>query len=125
LKVRARCEEAVELLSDLGAGRRVSQTSLIELDLLMKSRGFSPEERNEAWLVLAQVVPEGAIEPLAPQDFAAAVKLHESEGLDHFDALVAAQCMVRNAKPVTTDAAFLKTFEKLQGGSRLGLSRPI
>jgi predicted nucleic acid-binding protein len=111
-----RHEEAVELLSGLGAGRRISQAALIELDLLMKSRGFSPEERESAWLVLTRVIPEDAVEPLTPQDFAAAVELHESKGLDYFDALVAAQCAVRGAKPLTTDAAILKAFEKALRG---------
>ena len=107
-----RHEEAAELLSGLGTGRRVSQAALIELDLLMKSRGFGPEERESVWLVLAQVIPGGAVEPLVPRDFAVAVELHESRGLDYFDALVAAQCLVRGAKPITTDAAILKILEK-------------
>ena len=111
-----RHEEAVELLSGLGAGRRISQAALIELDLLMKSRGFSPEERESAWLVLTRVIPEDAVEPLTPQDFAAAVELHESKGLDYFDALVAAQCAVRGARPLTTDAAILKALEKALRG---------
>jgi predicted nucleic acid-binding protein len=112
-------EEAVELLSDLGTSRRVSQAALIELDLLMKSRAFTIEERRNAWLVLTRVIPEEAVELLAPKDFAVAVELHESEGLDYFDALVAAQCVVRNAKPVTTDIAILKTFEREVTSSRL------
>jgi predicted nucleic acid-binding protein len=111
-------EEAVELLSDLGTSRRVSQAALIELDLLMKSRGFTIEERRNAWLVLTRVIPEEAVELLAPKDFAVAVELYESEGLDYFDALVAAQCVVRNAKPVTTDIAILKTFERALTSSR-------
>jgi len=114
-----RHKEAVELFSDLGASKRVSQAALIELDLLMKTRGFTLDERRNAWLVLTRVIPENAVEPLAPKDFAVAVELHESEGLDYFDALVAAQCVVRNAKPVTTDAAILKTFEKSSTSSRL------
>jgi len=77
-----------------------------------QSRGFSPEERESVWLVLAQVIPGGAVEPLVPRDFAVAVELHESRGLDYFDALVAAQCLVRGAKPITTDAAILKILEK-------------
>ena len=107
---------AVELLSGLGASRRVSQAALIELDLLMKSRGFSPEERESAWLVLAQVIPENAVEPLVPRDFAVAVELCEAEGLDYFDALVAAQCAVRGARPITTDTAILKVLERRAGG---------
>lgn len=105
-------EEAVELLSSLGARRRVSQASLIELDLLMESRGFSSEERSTAWLVLEHTIPQSAVESLAPRDFAVAAELQEAESLDYFDALVAAQCIVRGAKPATTDAAIVKTFEK-------------
>jgi len=107
--------EAVELLSGLGASRRVSQAALIELDLLMKLRGFSPEERGSAWLVLAQVVPENAVEPLVPRDFAVAVELREAEGLDYFDT----QCAVRGTKLVTTEAAIFKVLEREAGGWRL------
>ncbi len=41
-----RHEEAVELLSGLGAGRRISQAALIELDLL--GRGVSAPRRGKA-----------------------------------------------------------------------------
>ena len=38
-------DRAIEVLEGLDEERRVSQAALIELDLLMKSRGFNYRER--------------------------------------------------------------------------------
>ncbi len=68
------------------------------------------------WLVLAEVVPSELVEALTPRDFAVAVELHEVGGLDYFDALVAAQCVVRGARPLTTDSAILRAVEGARRG---------
>jgi predicted nucleic acid-binding protein len=104
-------EEALKLLSELSRDRKVSQAALVELDLLMKSRGFSSEERGRVWSLLGQIIPKDFVEALIPIDFAIAVKLHEERGLDYFDALIVAQCISRNATPITTDTDILKTVK--------------
>ncbi len=107
--------EALSIVEGLGPHRRVSQASLIELDLLMKSRGFTVAERLKTWMLLEKVIPIEAIEPLSPQDFALAAILIEKQALDYFDALIAAQCIARNARPVTTDRDII---EIVSGTSR-------
>lgn len=104
--------KAVEIIESLGNHRKVSQASLIELDLLMKSRGFTIDERLKTWTLLEKIIPIEAIEPVSPQDFAIAVILAEKHGLDYFDALIAAQCITRNAKPLTTDKEIIKIVSK-------------
>jgi len=106
-----RHEEALEIINDLGM-RRVSQAALIELDLLMKSRGFSPDERRRTWSIMERIIPRDSIEVLIPLDFFTATMLYEERGLDYFDALVAAQCIVRDALPLTTDADILRAVEE-------------
>lgn len=113
----ARHEKALELLSGLGASRRISQAALLELDLLMKSRGFNPEEREKVWSFLEQLIPEDAVEVLLPADFLIAVRLHEEGGLDYFDALVAAQCILRGATPLTTDSDILRAVKEIKSQS--------
>ena len=103
---------AMEIMESLGGHRRVSQASLIELDLLMKSRGFTTEERLKTWTFLRKIIPTEAIEPVNPQDFAIATLLTEKYGLDYFDALIAAQCITRNAKPLTTDKEIIEAITK-------------
>lgn len=110
-------QEAEELLSKLGNGRAVSQAALLDLDLIMKSRGFTARERTRVWALLECVLPSGVIETLVPSDFAVAVELCETMGLDYFDALVAAQCVVRGARPLTTDGEIIEAVKlrKLSG----------
>ena len=104
-------EEAVDILDGIGGERRVSQAALLELDLIMKSRGFSLEERVDTWTLLSALL-DGHVEPLTPNDFGLAAILSEVYGLDYFDSLVSAQCINRSAKPLTTDNAIIKAVEE-------------
>ena len=103
-------KNALKVVEGLGDKRRVSQAALIELDLIMKSRGFSLEERRDTWILLSAVI-NGHVEPLLPSDFALAARLSEAHGLDYFDSLVSAQCINRLAKPLTTDSTIIKIVE--------------
>jgi len=105
--------EAVGVLESLGPSRKVSQAALIELDLLMKSRGFTLDERLKTWKFLEKLIPVETIEPIIPQDFTVATVLTEKYGLDYFDGLVAAQCIIRNAKPLTTDKDIVNIISKV------------
>lgn len=96
-------EDAVRIIENLGEERRVSQASLIEFDLLMKSRGLVFSERLKTWMLLNILINSDSIEPVLPLDMIIALHLYEKYSLDYFDALVAAQCIARNAKPLTTD----------------------
>jgi len=103
---------AVEIIESLGNHRKVSQASLVELDLLMKSRGFTVDERLKTWVLLEKIISTEAIEPVNPQDLAIAVILAEKHMLDYFDAIIAAQCITRNAKPLTTDKEIIEVVSK-------------
>jgi len=45
-------------------------------------------------------------------DFTIATLLTEKYGLDYFDALIVAQCITRNAKPLTTDKEVIEAVAK-------------
>ena len=62
-------DEAVGVLESLGPSRKISQAALIELDLLMKSRGFTLDERLKTWKFLEKLIPAKTIEPIIPRDF--------------------------------------------------------
>jgi PIN domain nuclease of toxin-antitoxin system len=104
--------EARSIVEGVGGGRRVSQAALLELDLLMKSRGFTVEERLDTWQLLSILLGRESVEPLYPEDFALAAVLAEREGMDYFDSLIAAQCINRRAKPLTSDQAIIKAVER-------------
>ncbi|MHA1595888.1 MAG: type II toxin-antitoxin system VapC family toxin [Candidatus Baldrarchaeia archaeon] len=99
--------DAIRVIEGLGGDTVVSQAALLEFDLLMKARGFSDDERRKVWLVLHRFISRETVEPVTPLDMAVAAVIIASYGLDYFDALVAAQCVVRGAEPLTTDKEIL------------------
>jgi len=103
---------AKKVIESLGNQRKVSQAALIELDLLMKSRGLTTVERLKTWTLLGAIIPAEGIEVLTPDDFAMATVLIENHMLDYFDSLVAAQCIIRGARPLTTDEDILDVISK-------------
>jgi len=94
---------------------KVSQASLLELDLLMKSRKFNFEEKAKVWSLLEKVMLANFIEVITPQDFLVASVLTKDQKIDYFDALVAAQCITRNAKPLTTDQKIVDAIKNFRG----------
>jgi len=102
--------EATRIIESVGEARRVSQAALLELDLLMKSRGFTLSERRDAWTLLSALL-SSYVEPILPSDFSLAAILAEAHGLDYFDSLVAAQCINRGAEPLTTDEQIIQVVK--------------
>ena len=96
-------DRAIEVLEGLDEERRVSQAALIELDLLMKSRGFNHRERDKVWTILSKVIDVRFIEPITPLDMAVSAYLTEKYKMDYFDSIVASQCIMRKASPLTAD----------------------
>ena len=105
-------ENAIAYLENLGDDRVVSQASLMEFDLLMKTRGLESEERRKTWLILHKLIDASTIEPVTPLDMAIATYLVTTYNLDYFDSLISAQCIVREAKPLTTDKEILDVVSK-------------
>jgi len=106
--------EAARIIESIGETGRVSQAALLELDLLMKSRGFTLSERRDAWTLLSALVGN-YVEPVLPSDFSLAAILAETHGLDYFDSLVAAQCINRGAEPLTTDEQITRVVREHRG----------
>ncbi len=110
--------QAMEILENLDSETKVSQASLIELDLLMKSRGFTDSERAKTWSILEKIIPIECIEIVTPRDLALAAMLVERYSMDYFDALIAAQCINRNARPLTTDSKIIEVVNALSSSRR-------
>lgn len=92
-------EEAVSLIEREEGS--IPCVSLLELDLILKTRGFSAVERNDTWRLLSVYISENRVVSLTPEDLALASRLEER--LDYFDALVAAQAINRGMNVITTD----------------------
>ena len=105
-------DEAQDILENLSADRKVSQAALIELDLLMKTRGLTPQERIQAWKILSLFITPDTVEPLTPLDIAAASHIADTSPIDYFDSLIAAQCILRAAEPLTTDPTIKETLRR-------------
>ncbi|RLE89766.1 MAG: hypothetical protein DRN04_15965 [Thermoprotei archaeon] len=73
----------------------MSEVALLELDLLMKARGFTEDERRAVWSLLSRVIDVNSVEPVYPLDFCVTAYLSEKYSLKYFDSLVATQYIVR------------------------------
>ncbi|RLE67565.1 MAG: hypothetical protein DRJ43_07205 [Thermoprotei archaeon] len=78
----------------------------------MKTRGLESGERRKTWLILHRLIDVNTIEPVTPLDMAIATYLVTTYNLDYFDSLISAQCMVRKAKPLTTDKEIIDVVSK-------------
>ena len=82
----------------------VPSPAVLEMDLELKTHGFTRAERREACTSLLGYVGEEKILPLTFEAFAEAVSLEETSG--YFDALIGAVAKLRGATLVTKDRAF-------------------
>ena len=83
-------KDSVNIIEKLSEGRVVSQVSLIELDLLMKTHKFSIDERIKTWYILKQLINNKYIEPINSLDIIIATHLTSKYKLDYFDSLITA-----------------------------------
>jgi len=105
---------AVKYLSALASDPDVfvSASTLLELDLLFKARGYTYEERFNTWLELSQKIPAEKTIRQTATSLAAASEL-ESEGMDYFDALLTALSLESGAQVVTDDKVVAQKVEVL------------
>lgn len=91
--------------------------ALIEFDIVMKSRGLPHRERMARHALLARDFPASEIKTkhLSPTTLYLAASIEGAEGIDYFDAGVAAEAMVLDGEVVSTD----RVFDKLQGLRRV------
>ncbi len=104
-----RHERALYYMGKLGEeAYYISAMALVELDVVLKSRGFSHEQRMDIFALLAADYPNARISPLSPTTFYLAAKIEREHGLDYFDACVAAEALSLDGIVVSTDHAFDK-----------------
>ena len=102
-----RHEKALYHMGKLGEeGYYISAMALVELDIVLKSRGFSHEQRMEIFALLAADYPDARISQLSPTTFYLVAKIEKEHELDYFDACVAAEALLLDGIVVSTDQAF-------------------
>lgn len=102
-----RHEKALSYMAKLGEdGYRLSAMALVEFDIVLKSRGFLYERRMEVFALLAADYPRARVSQLSPLTFYLAAKIEKEQGLDYFDAYVAAEALLHDGVVVSTDEAF-------------------
>jgi len=77
---------------------------LLEADLVMKTRGYSAEERRLTWRALEGWISADKVVSNTASSMQGAVVLQE-RGLDYFDSLIASLAIEAGATVVTTDRA--------------------
>jgi len=90
---------------------------IIEFDIVMKSRGFSHEQRMLQHALLAKDYPAATVKvrPLSPTILYLAARIEGEEGTDYFDAGVAAEAKSLDGVVVSTD----RVFDGLKGLKRV------
>jgi len=98
--------ESVEHLNQLRESDEtlVPGVVLLEADLVMKTRGYSAEERRLTWHALEGWVSAEKVVPNTASSMRGAVALQE-RGVDYFDSLIASLAIEAGATVVTTDKA--------------------
>jgi len=93
----------LEELSESGEAR-VPMTALLEADLVMKTRGYTAEERRLTWRALQGWIADDRVIPNTITSLRDAVALQEC-GLDYFDSFIVSLAVEAGATVVTTDVA--------------------
>lgn len=102
----------ITYIKNLGDEKVISQASLVEFDLLMKTCGIKDEERIKTWLVLRRLIDAVMVEPVTPLDMVIATYIATNYNMDYFDSLISAQCIIRRAKPLTADREIIDVVSK-------------
>jgi predicted nucleic-acid-binding protein len=82
----------------------VPDLSLIEADLVMKTRGYSYSEREISWRALETKIPSPKIAVHSISSIYSALDLQE-EGMDYFDSLLTSLARETDSTVITTDKA--------------------
>ena len=82
-------EPAVARLRELGDKTLLAGSALLEVDVVLKSRGFSPRARREEMALLMHEFPAIAtsVHCVEPRTVYLATLYEEAFGLDYFDGL--------------------------------------
>jgi predicted nucleic-acid-binding protein len=89
----------------------VPDFSLMEADLVMKTRGYSASEREISWRALETKIPSPKVAAHSISSIYGALELQD-EGMDYFDSLITSLARETDSSVITTDkaiAAVVKT----------------
>ena len=91
--------------------------AMFEYDIVLKSRGFTPEQRMEYYSVLMNDFPILAkkTRQLSPEVMYRTAELEREASIDYFDAGVAAESRMYDGRIVSKDPI----FDKLSGVTRI------
>ncbi len=89
---------------------RLSTFALLEFDIVLKSRGFSFDERMEKVALLINDFPQvmNRVSPISPTTVYHTAKLEKELSMDYFDAGVASEALESDALVISTDRVFDK-----------------
>lgn len=104
-----RSVEYVEMVSSED-GVFVPAFSLIEADLVMKTRGYSNPERELSWRALETMIQPPKIAVHSISSIYAALDLQD-EGMDYFDSLLTSLARETESTVITTDKAIAASVE--------------
>ncbi|MGH9879047.1 MAG: type II toxin-antitoxin system VapC family toxin, partial [Nitrososphaerales archaeon] len=85
-------------------------STLMEFDLLMKTRNYADEERRSTWVELAPKISSQRILSHTAATFVRASEL-QKEGMGYFDSLITALAQELNSSVVTYDKQIAKHVE--------------
>ena len=91
--------------------------ALLEFDAILKSRGFSFDDRMEKHALLISDYPEldGKVASLGPSTMYLTARLEAETPMEYFDAGIAAEALQLDGKVISTD----KIFERVEGLTRI------
>ncbi|MFQ6077150.1 MAG: type II toxin-antitoxin system VapC family toxin [Candidatus Bathyarchaeia archaeon] len=86
----------------------VATFALLEFDVVLKSRGYSSDERMEKHGLLLRDFPNSGVKvsKLSPSTLYLTARIEKEVGLEYFDAGVAAEALQHDGSVVSTDEAF-------------------
>jgi PIN domain nuclease of toxin-antitoxin system len=89
-------------------GYKLSAFALFEFDIVLKSRGFSFDERMEKVALLIKDFPlvTRRISSITPATIYLVAKLEKELSMDYFDAGIASEALQSDGVVVSTDKAF-------------------
>ncbi len=99
---------AKRFLGRLSARTVLGTISLVEFEVVLKSRGYTPDRRMEEMVLLLRDYPRtsAAVHHVSPSTFLLGAHVEQSFSLDYFDALIAAETIEHDGAIVSTDRAF-------------------
>lgn len=110
----SRNEIAEKFLRSLQNGNNlIASYSLVEMDIVLKSRGCDSEKRKLQQGLLLKDFPgaKERVHPLSPETIFLGASLEKKYDLDYFDAMIAAEALEHDGEIASTDEAFDRVQE--------------